>query len=65
MKKVKIKLKQYSYNCADGCCANYGTITTVNGEELPCHNSDTYTIVQQILEHLGYEVEMDEEYDFD
>lgn len=61
-KKVTIELDRYSHNCADGCCTNYGTTTTVNGEELDCHNQDAGTIVKQILEHLGYEVELKELY---
>ncbi len=64
-KKIKIELKEYAYHCGDGCCFNYGTITKVNGEELPCHNQDAATIVKQILEHLGYEVDIDEQYDFE
>lgn len=43
-----------------GCCTNYGTITTVNGVELESHNQDSYTMIKQILEHLGYEVEITE-----
>jgi hypothetical protein len=62
MKTLKIKLEEYDYKCTDGCCDHYGTITTINGVELPCHNTDTETIVKQILEHLGYKVEF--EYDF-
>lgn len=38
---LKINLTEYGYSCGDGCCYNYGTITTVNGVELPCHNQDT------------------------
>jgi hypothetical protein len=57
-KKLKITFDEYNYQCADGCCDHYGTITTINGEELPLHNQDYETIVQQILEHLGYEVEI-------
>jgi hypothetical protein len=34
MKKVKINFKEYMYQCGDGCCTEYGTITTVNGKEL-------------------------------
>ena len=64
-KKIEIKLKEYSYSCGDGCCLNYGTITTVNGNELDLHNSDTGAIVKQILEHLGYEVEINEDWDFE
>jgi hypothetical protein len=62
---LNIKLEEYCHTCGDGCCTDYGTITTVNGEELPCHNQDASTIVKQILEHLGYKVEMEEEYNFD
>lgn len=63
--KVNINLKQYSYTCGDGCCTDYGTITTVNGNQLELHNQDTSTIVEQILEHMGYDVDINEEYDFD
>jgi hypothetical protein len=57
-RKLEIELSEYGYYCGDGCCYNYGTITTVNGEELPCHNEDTGTILRQVLEHLGHEVEI-------
>jgi hypothetical protein len=63
MIELKITLTEYNYNCSDGCCTHYGTITTVNGVELPCHNQDTETIVRQILEHLGYKVEINSEHD--
>ena len=56
---LKIKLHEYAYQCGDGCCYNYGTITTVNDIELPCHNQDAETILRQVLEHLGYKVEID------
>ena len=58
-KKLKIILNEYSYTCGDGCCSNYGTIVYVNGVEMPYHNVDTHTIVTQILEHLGYDVEIE------
>lgn len=60
MKKVKIRLKDYDYECGDGCCTWYGTITEVNDIRLPIENTDRYTIIKQILEHLGYEVDIDE-----
>ena len=63
MKKVKIELNEYCCNCGDGCCTNYGTITKVNGKELELHNQDVATILQQVLEHLDYEVEIIETYD--
>jgi hypothetical protein len=58
--KLEINLNEYYYDCAEGCCTNYGTITTVNGVELESHNQDSYTMIKQILEHLGYEVEITE-----
>ena len=61
--KVKIELSEYLYNCTDGCCTEYGTVTTVNGKELPLYNQDVGTILRQVLEELGYEVEINETYD--
>ena len=55
-KNLNITLEEYFYSCSDNCCTEYGIITTVNGVELECHNTDTETIVRQILEHLGYNV---------
>lgn len=63
MEKVKIVLKDYDYECADGCCNLYGTITTVNGKELEIHNSDRATIIQYILTELGFDSEVIEEYE--
>jgi len=56
--KIKITLDDYCYNCADGCCTNYGTIVKVNGVEMPFHNQDVKTILEQVLQHLGYDVEI-------
>ena len=57
-KILKINLDEYDYKCADGCCDHFGIITTVNEVELPSHNRDAETILKQVLEHLGYEVEI-------
>ena len=62
--KLNISLTEYTYECGDGCCTNFGTVTTVNGVNLPFHNQDTATILQQVLEHLGYEVEIESKYDY-
>jgi hypothetical protein len=62
-KKLTIVLDEYNYRCSDGCCYEYGIVTTVNGEELSAHNTDKETILQQILEHLGYEVEIINKFD--
>jgi hypothetical protein len=58
--KLKIDMHEYYNNCSDGCCTDYGTIVSVNGVEMPFRNQDTYTILKQVLEHLGYEVEINE-----
>lgn len=62
MKKIKIELDEYDYDCSDRCCTNYGTIVTVNGEELTCHNKDVSTIIRNILSHIGYDVEVVEKF---
>ena len=63
--KVKVELNEYCHQCADGCCTDYGTITKVNGKELFLHNQDTATILHQVLEELGYDVEVVETYNED
>lgn len=63
MKEVKIDIIDYEHTCGDGCCYNYGTITKVNGVELFNHNTDVDTILTQVLEHLGYKVEINHTYD--
>ena len=60
--KIKIEIDDWTYDCPDGCCTNYGTTTKVNGEEMPLINQDAGTIVRMVLEHLGYEVELIETY---
>ena len=62
--KLNISLTEYTYECGDDCCTNFGTVTAVNGVNLPYHNQDTQTILQQVLEHLGYEVEIESKYDY-
>ena len=61
--KVKIELIEYTYECGDSCCTNYGTITKINGVEMECQNQDTETIIYHILTHLGYEVEIETIYE--
>lgn len=58
---VTIKLEDYHYKCSDGCCDDWGTLTTVNGKELECKNTDRETILQGVLEHLGYNVKIEYE----
>lgn len=56
--KLKIRFKEYHYQCGDGCCDWWKIITYLNDKELECHNEDTATIVKQILEELGYQVDI-------
>jgi hypothetical protein len=62
-KILKITFTEYGYSCGDGCCYNSGVVTSLNGVELSNQNEDTETIVKQILEYLGYTVEVDYFYD--
>lgn len=60
--KVKIVIDEYYYDCGDGCCTNYGLNVQINDVDLPYKNMDVGTQVRQILEHLGYEVDLTETY---
>jgi len=62
--KLNINLTEYTYDCSDGCCTTFGIITTVNDVELPYNNQDTETILRQVLEHLGYEVDIEYSYNY-
>ncbi len=57
--KVSVILESWEHTCGDGCCYSYGLNKTVNGEELENQNEDAFTAVKVILEHLGYEVEIE------
>lgn len=63
--KVKVTLKEWHYKCGDGCCDNYGTSIIINGVEVENQNQDTETIIRKVLEHLGYNAEIQTEYDYD
>lgn len=56
--KLRVELNHYHSECGDGCCTNYGTITTVNGVEMEVHNQDAGTILREVLIHLGYKAEI-------
>jgi hypothetical protein len=62
--KLKIKMTDYSHSCTDGCCLDYGTITEVNGHTMAIINQDAATILECVLEFLGYEVDMELETDY-
>lgn len=57
---VKVSFEDYEYKCSDGCCYDYGTIIRVNDTQLPSNNyQDTGNSIEQVLNYLGYKVEID------
>lgn len=59
--KLVIELNEYDYTGSSNDI--YGMVVKVNGVEMPYHNLDTSTILEEVLEHLGYEVEIIETLD--
>ena len=63
---VSIELKDWDYDCADGCCTTFGTKLLLNGKELEHPNEeildnsyvgcDVQTALHAVLKELGYEV---------
>jgi len=58
--KLKIQLEHYTTVCTDGCCRDFGCSIKVDDVELENMNEDFGTMLTNILEHLGYEVEVNE-----
>jgi len=60
MKKIKIGLKSYEYECGDGCCYEQGDLIYVDGEQIgdTAANSVENTL-QLVLSHLGYDVSIE------
>lgn len=57
--KITIELKEWDHTCGDGCCYTYGIEIYVNGKLI--EGEDGYsskTALSAVLEHLGYEVEI-------
>jgi hypothetical protein len=59
--KLVIELNEYDYTGSSNDI--YGMVVKVNGVEMPYHNLDVSTILEEVLEHLGYEVEIIETLD--
>ena len=63
---VSIELKDWDYECADGCCTTFGTKLLLNGKELEHPNEeildnsyvgcDVQIALHAVLKELGYEV---------
>jgi hypothetical protein len=59
--KLKIKSEDWNHKCGDGCCYTYGNSVHINGEYVTSGDyHDIDTILKDVLEHLGYEVEFEE-----
>ena len=56
MKRHKIGMKNYEYECGDGCCSEFGTEWYVDGEYVTRSSCDL-TSWKAILQHLGIEAE--------
>ena len=65
LEPLKISLEEYGYHCGDGCCYNYGTKCIINGEELNDHSQGERAVLEKVLTHLGYKIEIEESCDFD
>lgn len=64
-KAVKITLSDWDYTCGDGCCSEYGTSISFNGEECDNHHAggDPKQAIEFILDKLGIEYEIEYVYD--
>lgn len=57
-KKVKVKFEDWDYECGDGCCYTSGRAVYIDGKHI--HNyADGDQAIIEILQHLGYEVEVE------
>ena len=56
--KLRIETKYWTHECADGCCFRTGTEIFVNEVSVSQgEDDDLQTVLKEVLEHLGYEVE--------
>lgn len=63
--KVKITLTEWHYKCGDGCCDHYGTDVKVNGNKITTNSEDTSEILRAVFEHLGFDIEVEQKYDYE
>lgn len=56
--KLIIQLEDWDHTCGDGCCYTWGTTIRVNGVELERDGTHVHGALAAVLEHLGYEVEI-------
>ena len=59
--KVKVEITEYDILGSEAWCR--GVAVRVNGQDLGKDLSNPITMVEAILKHLGYDVEINNEYD--
>ena len=59
--KLIIGLDEYDYTGSSNDI--YGMVVTVNGVTMPYENMDVDTILEEVLTHLGYDVEINRTYE--
>ena len=59
--KLLIDLEEYDYTGSSNDI--YGMVVKVNGVVMPYENMDVDTILEEVLTHLGYDVEINRIYE--
>ncbi|HWL22285.1 MAG TPA: hypothetical protein VNR38_00795 [Ureibacillus sp.] len=57
-KKLKVTFEEWDYECGDGCCYEWGRAVYIDGEHIHNHADSDQAIIE-VLQHLGYEVEVE------
>jgi hypothetical protein len=60
---VDIKIKEYYYKCAEGCCEDWGVDLTIDGNDHGSFAGDYDALEHVLVNVLGHSVEY--EYDED
>jgi hypothetical protein len=61
---LKIKTKSWDYTCGDGCCTTWGQDVFINNEKVSTGDyNNIELILKEVLEHLGYEIDIDIDYE--
>lgn len=59
-KNILLKTEQWQHTCHDGCCYTYGTKIFINNKQVTSGYADEiYTILEEVLKYLGYDVQRD------
>lgn len=61
--KHEIIFSNWHNSCGDGCCSDYGSEIYVNGVSVTRYYTDTASSLQLVLEALGIDATITEEWD--